>query len=55
MQQTLKTYFGYDSFRHFAEEIIRHILGGNDALVLMPAVGNPFATSFPPCCVKVLR
>ena len=38
--EALKRYFEYNSFRENQEEIIRHVLAGNDALVLMPTGGG---------------
>jgi ATP-dependent DNA helicase RecQ len=36
----LRRVFGYDSFRGSQQEIISHVIGGGDALVLMPTGGG---------------
>ncbi|GAB3582293.1 DNA helicase RecQ [Amycolatopsis endophytica] len=38
--QTLRRVFGYDSFRGEQEAIVEHVIGGGDAVVLMPTGGG---------------
>ena len=40
LHSKLKKFFGFDSFKGNQEEIITHLIGGNDAFVLMPTGGG---------------
>ena len=40
----LKEIFGYDHFRGFQRDVIEHVVGGGDALVLMPTGGGKSLT-----------
>ncbi|HSU50931.1 MAG TPA: RecQ family ATP-dependent DNA helicase, partial [Segetibacter sp.] len=39
-QTVLQRVFGYDSFRHNQQEIVEHVLSGQNAVVLMPTGGG---------------
>ena len=36
----LKEFFGFDSYKGIQEEIIMHLIKGNDAFVLLPTGGG---------------
>ncbi|PWU49823.1 DNA helicase RecQ [Micromonospora globispora] len=38
--RVLRRVFGYDTFRGFQQEVVDHVVGGGDALVLMPTGGG---------------
>ena len=40
IHDTLRNIFGYERFRDLQEEVIRQLIAGNDALVLMPTGGG---------------
>ena len=40
LHEKLKTFFGYDSFKGDQEQIISHLIAGNNAFVLMPTGGG---------------
>ena len=40
IRNTLKNFFGFDSFKGDQEEIIQHLLDGNECFVLMPTGGG---------------
>jgi ATP-dependent DNA helicase RecQ len=40
LHEKLKTFFGYDAFKGDQERIIKHLIAGNNAFVLMPTGGG---------------
>jgi len=40
MRETLKKYWGYDSFRPMQENIIASVLEGKDTLAILPTGGG---------------
>lgn len=40
LNEQLKHYFGFDSFKGEQEAVIRNLLAGNDTFVLMPTGGG---------------
>ncbi len=44
IEETLKQYFGHDTFLPGQREVIEHVLGGRDSLILMPTGGGKSLT-----------
>ena len=44
--QTLKTYFGYDTFREGQESVVESILEHRDVLAIMPTAATQFVIFF---------
>ena len=40
LQSKLKQFFGFDSFKSDQEKVIRHLVDGGNAFVLMPTGGG---------------
>ena len=52
IQETLKHYWGYESFRPLQEEIIQSVLLGRDTLALLPTGGGKSVCFQVPAMVK---
>ncbi|MDQ0644042.1 DNA helicase RecQ [Microbacterium murale] len=51
-REALHTVFGYDAFRGDQEAIVDHVIGGGDAVVLMPTGGGKSVTYQVPALVR---
>ena len=47
LRSKLKEFFGFDSFKGDQEKIIRHLVSGGSAFVIMPTGGGPSEDSYP--------
>ncbi len=51
--QVLRSVFGYDSFRGSQQQVVEHVVGGGDAVVLMPTGGGKSMCYQVPAIVRV--